>query len=166
MTIRDLVLYPNDVLIQPTIEVEATSEDTHALVQDLVDTMHNAKGVGLAAPQVGESKRVCIVEFEDELHVLVNPRILEWEGTPEADEEGCLSFPGVYTPVERSPKIRVKYQTPEGDDIDREVEGFLARAFQHEIDHLNGVLFIDRMSALRKRMALKKYRKFLNRRNK
>jgi len=111
-------------------------------LDNMQETMKDALGVGLAAPQVGVSKRVIIVDLEDEVFELINPEIVSSEGT-QVDSEGCLSIPGIKGKVSRSEKVVVTGLNREGEMIEIEAEGLLARIFQHEIDHLNGVLFTD-----------------------
>jgi peptide deformylase len=132
-------------------------------VRDLAETMYAAPGVGLAAPQIGVEQRVAVIDIapgrpESELHVLVNPRIVDSEGR-EAGEEGCLSIPGLTEKVDRPRKVTVTAQGVDGRPIELAAEGFLARAACHEIDHLDGVLFIDRLTGLRKELALRRLRK-------
>ncbi|MDR3264421.1 MAG: peptide deformylase, partial [Synergistaceae bacterium] len=115
--------------------------------------MHD--GVGLAAPQVGVSRRIALVSFEGAFYALINPVLLEQEGEQEG-EEGCLSFPGIYANVKRPAKIRVAARDVAGDECVYEAEGFLARAFLHEIDHLDGKLFIEYLSNLKRGMIRKK----------
>ncbi len=124
---------------------------TRQLIEDMVDTMYEASGVGLAAPQVGASKRILVADCGEEfggLHVLINPKITHQEGT-QVGLEGCLSFPNLYGDVERAEKVIVKAQTVEGIWKKYEVTALLSRCFQHEIDHLNGILFVDKAKNLR-----------------
>ena len=115
------------------------------LVDDLIETMRAAPGVGLAAPQVGVPLRVAIVEVEEQLYTMVNPEILEYSKELEPRPEGCLSVPGYWAEVTRPLRIRLRGQDRRGKRYTMTAEGFLARAFQHEIDHLDGVLYIDRL---------------------
>lgn len=112
------------------------------LLENLTDTLYASQGVGLAAPQIGISKRVAVVDIGDGLFELINPVIIERYGE-EIDKEGCLSIPGIQGEVKRSAKVVVQCQDREGNLVQYAGEGFLARAFQHEIDHLDGVLFVD-----------------------
>lgn len=121
------------------------------LAEDMVETMHRAPGVGLAAPQVGESKRLLVADCGEEfggLHVLVNPKITHQEGT-QIGVEGCLSFPNLYGDVERAEMVMVKAQDLNGHWFKLEAHGLLSRCFQHEIDHLDGILFVDKAKNLR-----------------
>ncbi len=132
-------------------EAQPVSEITGALLrllEDMVETMYEAKGVGLAAPQVGVARRIIVIDAGDnQLLQLINPRILRESGTS-TDIEGCLSIPGIYGEVDRAEQVTVTARDPEGREISLELEGLLARILQHEIDHLNGTLFIDRATRL------------------
>ena len=140
-------------------------EELQQLVKDMLETMYHAHGVGLAAPQVGLSQRVLVVdlgESDEDGHgpvALVNPRILESSKKKDRAPEGCLSIPGMEEVVERSATVSVEARTPEGDEITFEASGLFSRVVQHEIDHLDGILFIDRLSPLKRRMLLKKWQK-------
>jgi peptide deformylase len=152
--ILEVKTFPDKVLrikAEPVVDI---NEDTVKLLDNMVQTMHHQKGVGLAAPQVGVSKRMIVIDTsagEDEGMILrvINPEIIEASGE-QVGEEGCLSVPGEYEPVRRAEKIKVKALSEEGKPYTMEAEGFLARVFQHEIDHLNGVLFIDRLPSFKK----------------
>jgi peptide deformylase len=128
------------------------------LVEKMRLAMEISEGVGLAAPQVGVSKKIALVSYEGAFHVLVNPRLLEQDGEQEGDE-GCLSFPGIYVPLKRPARIRVAARDAAGQEHVHEVEGYVARAFLHEMDHLDGKLFIDRLSPLKRGMIRKKMTK-------
>jgi peptide deformylase len=165
MAVRDIVLYPDDVLTTPTEEVEEVDDEIRQLVQDLADTMYDAPGVGLAAPQIGVLKRVCVIdvsgpEEQNDLKVLINPEIVSKSGDI-TWEEGCLSFPQLYEKIDRAHDVVVRALDEEGEEYEIEASELLAVAMQHEIDHLDGVLFIDHMSHLKRRRALKRYRKTL-----
>lgn len=154
MAILDILTYPDPILRTKTALVTEFDAKLKRLVADMWETMHFANGVGLAAPQVGVPVGVVVLEWENNRHVLVNPEILEEEGA-ERREEGCLSFPGVFEEVARPERIRVRYQDEDGGVHDEIIEGFLARVFSHEIDHLRAKLLIDHISPL-KRTFLKK----------
>ena len=146
----DLTLYPDPVLRKRAQEV-AVDDALRATVRAMLRRMYASGGVGLAAPQVGLRQRVLVLNEtgnagEGEELALVNPRILERSGPPTVYEEGCLSFPQLYAEVERPERCRVAYTTPEGEAVEREFEGFTSRIVQHEYDHLEGVLLVDRMS--------------------
>ncbi|MDR1472035.1 MAG: peptide deformylase [Synergistaceae bacterium] len=156
MAILDILVYPNPALRQETVSVIAFDDKLRKLIADMWETLYAAKGVGLAAPQVGVPLRLLVVEWEDARKVLINPRIVEESGA-ERSEEGCLSFPGVYEEVERPERIRVVYWDENGESRDEVVEGYLARIFSHEMDHLNGKLIIDRLSLLKRTFLRKKF---------
>ena len=154
MALREIRLYPDPVLREPCTEVTRFDAELRQLAEDMVETMHAAPGVGLAAPQVGISQRLAVVdtsvgEDESALRVLVNPRIVEERGK-QFDFEGCLSIPGLSEKVHRPIRVRVFAQDLEGRELELEAEDFEARAICHELDHLDGVLFIDRVRGLRR----------------
>ncbi|CAM4252681.1 peptide deformylase [Paenibacillus tarimensis] len=144
MAIRLIVKDPDPVLRERAIEVTKFNRNLHKLLDDMAQTMYDAEGVGLAAPQVGILKRVIVVDTGEEpgLIEMVNPELVEKDGE-QLGPEGCLSIPGLSGDVRRAQRIKVKGQDRNGEPFTVEAEGFLARAFQHEIDHLNGVLFTD-----------------------
>lgn len=144
MAIRLIVKDPDPVLRERAKEVTKFNANLHKLLRDMADTMYDAKGVGLAAPQIGILKRVIVVDVGDEhgLIEMVNPEIVEREGE-QIGPEGCLSIPGLNGIVRRAQRVVVKGQDRDGNPFTVEAEGYLARAFQHEVDHLNGVLFTD-----------------------
>lgn len=153
MAIREIVTVPNPILRRKAKPVTDFGPELQRLVDDMIETMRAAPGVGLAAPQVGVLQRVIVVEYpeneEDEnaparLYVVVNPEIKEMSPETELGVEGCLSIPGVQGEVERSLALTVRGQTRHGQPIKLKVRGWTARIFQHEIDHLEGVLFTDR----------------------
>jgi peptide deformylase len=162
--VRKIVKYGEPVLetaAEPITEFD--TPELHALVADMWETMYSAKGVGLAAPQVGVSKRLTVIdvsvgEKESEKLVLINPEIVVKTGS-QTGEEGCLSIPGFREPVTRSEKVSVRAKNAEGETIEVEGEELLARALQHEIDHLNGILFISHLSTLKRDMIRRKIRK-------
>ena len=154
MAVRPIRIYPDPVLRRRCARVETFDEALGDLVTDMVDTMHAAPGIGLAANQVGEEISVAVIDLsvgeeEDELVVLVNPEIVEPQGEDD-DTEGCLSLPGITEKVRRPFSIRVLARDVAGEPFELEAEGLLARAICHEVDHLNGVLFTDRLRGLRK----------------
>ena len=133
-----------------TIPVSVITEDLRKLVEDMFDTMRAAQGIGLAAPQVGRLERVAIIDIENDPIVLINPEIISETGKERA-EEGCLSIPDIYGDVDRAARVTVRATDLEGNLFEREATELLARAFQHEIDHLHGKLFIDYLSFLKRR---------------
>ena len=166
MAVRDILYYPEerDVLTTECDPVEEVDDEIRALVDDLVETMYAANGVGLAAPQIGITKRITVIDVshpetdERDPIVLINPEIVEKSGSIKW-EEGCLSFPGLYGDVKRAAEVTVRATNRDGEEYEIDGEELLAVALQHEIDHLDGVLFIHHMSGLKRRMALKKYKK-------
>lgn len=154
MSIRSVRMYGDPVLRQKAEPVESFDEPLRQLVGDMFETMHAYRGVGLAGNQVGVLQRVLVVEVpvEDAAPLqlaLVNPILSEASGQ-QVEEEGCLSIPGIYEDIKRGLQIRVRAQDPDGNCIDFVAEGYLARVLQHEVDHLDGVLFLDRLSPLRR----------------
>lgn len=152
------------VLREVAEEVQAFDEELRALVRDMFETMYHAEGIGLAAPQIGLSNRVIVVDLrredeDDEQIALVNPRLAWQSEHTEKQTEGCLSIPGLEEIVERPAEVRVEGLDPHGNPISIDADELLARALQHEIDHLDGVLFLDRVSPLKRRMLLKKWKK-------
>lgn len=159
MSVRPVRIYGDPVLRQKCVPVAEFDETLQRLVEDMHETMHAYQGVGLAANQIGVLQRVLVVDvpLEDErrtVHTLVNPQIDRKQGS-ETAEEGCLSMPGVYEEVGRAEHVRVRALDAHGKPVEFQASGYLARALQHELDHLNGVLFTDRLSPL-KRQFIKK----------
>ncbi|MBQ8171072.1 MAG: peptide deformylase [Oscillospiraceae bacterium] len=146
MALREIVKYGDDILRKKCRPVTAFDEKLHILLDDMRETLAKAEGAGLAAPQVGMLRRVVIIDVHDKNGVieLINPEIIETEGV-QCGGEGCLSLPGEWHEVERPLKVTVKAQDRDGKEFTLTGEGLLARAFCHELDHLEGVLFIDRM---------------------
>ena len=144
MAIRNIVKIGDDIL-RKVCRTQLTFDDRLALIlDDMADTMYKAEGVGLAAPQIGILRRYCIVDVGDGIIELVNP-VIENQSGSQSGEEGCLSIPGRYEEVERPMKVTVRAQDRNGKNIVITAEGFKARAFCHEIDHLDGILYIDRI---------------------
>ncbi len=167
MAIRDIILYPDDVLQKECEPVDEIDDSIRELVDDMIETMYHARGIGLAAPQIGVLKRITVIdptagEEEDNLHVFINPEIIEAEGRI-TWEEGCLSIPGVYENVDRAARIKVRALDRNGDPFEIEASDLLSVCIQHEIDHLDGVLFLEHLSRLKRRIVLKKYKKHLKR---
>ena len=160
MTLRPILLFPDPTLRQKTAEVSVFDDSLASLVEDLAATMYGAPGVGLAAPQIGDLRRVAVVDIDpsgprSQLHVLVNPRLVAREGG-ETDVEGCLSIPGFTERIERPVAVRVAAQRISGEPFEIAAEGFFARALCHEIDHLEGILFIDHLRGQRRQLAMRK----------
>ncbi len=147
-----IVEYPNPILLKKAVPVlNAKKASIKKLVADMLETMEKNNGVGLAAPQVGKSIRLCVIRVEDMTYILINPRVTYKSYLKEVCEEGCLSFPGKFIPVKRHKKVRVKAQNEQGEEITIKAEGLLSRALQHEIDHLDGNLFIGKEAKIGKR---------------
>jgi peptide deformylase len=165
MALRRIRIFGDPVLRGRAQEVEVFGSDLEELVQDMFETMYHAQGIGLAAPQIGLSVRVMVVdvpESEEEeggRFALVNPRIVEVDAQTDRAAEGCLSIPGLEEIVERPASVVVEGSDPDGARVRVQATGLLSRALQHEVDHLDGVLFLDRVSALKRRMLLKKWKK-------
>ena len=159
MATLEIKEYGDPVLREKSLPVKEITPDILNLIKDMAETMYTNSGVGLAAPQVGVSKRIIIIdEDEEELMVLVNPEIIKSEGEV-VDEEGCLSIPGVYSDVKRSLKVTVRALNENGEPIEITKEGLTGRALQHEIDHLNGILFIDKIGRMKRTILLNKLKK-------
>ena len=165
MPLLKIELLGSEVLRRRAEPVEKPGPGFDTLIADMFETMYDAKGIGLAAPQVGISQRLIVVDVNDEGGTtlgpvaLFNPRVVEAGPETEKGEEGCLSIPGVSGVVERPWRVVVEAEDREGKTVRIEAEDMLARCLQHEIDHLDGVLFFDRMSPLKRDMVLRKYRK-------
>ena len=158
-----IVKYPEPVLSQPGEPVAEFNEELAKLAGDMFETMYAAQGIGLAAPQVAVSKRLTVIDLSQgkdpvQKLVLVNPEVIFREGRL-YEEEGCLSFPEIREKVVRAAKVRIRAQDLKGKWFEMDGEELLSRAFQHEIDHLDGMLFIFRMSALKRDMVLRRIRK-------
>ena len=161
--ILKIVKYPEPVLSQPGEPVTEFNDDLRKFVADMFETMYAAQGIGLAAPQVAVSKRVTVIDLSmgkdpAQKLVLINPEIIAREGK-QYEEEGCLSFPDIREKVQRAWQVTVRAQDEHGTWFEMDGDELLSRAFQHEIDHLDGMLFIFRMSALKRDLALRKIRK-------
>ncbi|NOZ25957.1 MAG: peptide deformylase [Nitrospirae bacterium] len=161
MSVLEIKKYPDPVLRRKALPVENVDGALQRLIDDMIETMYAAPGIGLAAPQVGESRRVVVVhvnlnEEEHPLIVLLNPEIVEYDGKV-VSEEGCLSVPGYVSSIERAAMVIVRGLDREGRPVEIEAEGLLARALQHEIDHLDGLLFVDRMSPIKREFFRKRY---------
>jgi peptide deformylase len=157
MSILEIVTFPDDFLMQPTKPVENIDGHLQGILKDMADTMYHAPGVGLAAIQVGLDKSILIYDIapreEDrQLQALINPKIISTEGEIISEDEGCLSVPDYRANVKRAARVFVEAVDGEGKPIRMEAEGFLAIVLQHEIDHLNGTLFIDHISSLKRQL--------------
>ncbi len=157
MSILDIRVLGDPILRQATTPVETVTDELRQLAKDMFATMHHARGIGLAAPQVGRTERITVVEIDDQPLVLVNPQVLNAAGRAKG-EEGCLSIPDIYGDVERPRSVTVRAQDLEGKTFEIEATDLLARCLQHEIDHLDGKLFIDYLSVLKRAAALAKWK--------
>ena len=158
MALREICLYPNPALREETQEIENIDDEIKTLIADMWDTMYANDGIGLAAPQVGAAKKLIVIDYKGEKFVLINPLITESEGEVRR-EEGCLSFPGIYEKVDSPERLSVEYTDANGEKVAKELDGFLACVFHHEIDHLNGRLLIDRVSPLKRQFMKRKIAK-------
>lgn len=166
MSLLKIYQYPEKVLRKETEQVEVFDENLKQLAQDMAETMYDAPGIGLAAPQVGKSLKLIVVDTSKDPEeqkiflTMVNPEIIAREGD-QVDEEGCLSVPDITATVKRSKKVTVAYQDLEGNSHEMETGDRFAVVMQHEIDHLNGILFIDHLSSLKRNLYKKKVKKML-----
>lgn len=165
MAVREIVLYPHEALTTAGEDVAEVDDEVRQLVKDLADTMYDAPGVGLAAQQIGVLKRVTVIDIskpdeDNDLLVLINPQIVERSGSI-TWEEGCLSFPRLFEKIDRAREVTVRALNIEGEEFEISGTELLAVAMQHEIDHLDGILFTDRMSHLKRRRAFKRFKKIL-----
>jgi peptide deformylase len=162
VTVRALHVLGSPVLRQQAAAIRAVDDDVRKLVDDLFETMRAAKGVGLAANQVGVARRVAVVDIGEEDPpplVLINPVIVERSDEEETAEEGCLSIPEIFGDVTRSARVVVEALDRDGRKVRAEAHGYKARAIQHEIDHLDGILFLDHLSAVKRNLLLSKWKK-------
>ncbi len=168
MALREIRKYPDPVLRQKTARISTIDGEIERLIDDMIETMHAAPGVGLAANQVGVSLQVAVIDLSTReekeegrmrpIVVLINPEILSMEGSV-TEEEGCLSIPEYAEKVKRAAKVKVRALDRTGRPFELEAEDLMAKALQHEIDHLNGLLYIDRLSPLKKNIFKRKYKK-------
>lgn len=158
MNILDIRVLGDPVLRKATTPVEKVTDEIRALISDMFDTMYAAEGIGLAAPQVGRSERVTVMDVEGQKFALINPEIIESEGSAKG-EDGCLSIPDIFGDVTRATRVIVRALDENGREIEVEGTELLARCMQHEIDHLDGKLFIDYLSMLKRRSVLSKWEK-------
>ena len=164
MALRDILVVPDPILKKISARVDVVDDDLRALMDDMLETMYAAPGIGLAAIQVGVPRRVIVMDLarpeeEPAPQYFVNPEIL-WASEETAPyEEGCLSVPEIYDEVERPSHVKIRYQNYQGEQIEEDAEGLYAVCIQHEMDHLEGVLFIDHLSRLKREQAVKKVKK-------
>lgn len=167
MPIKPVLVHPHPILNSPTKQVSAIDDDVRALVRDMIETMHAEAGVGLAANQVGDQRRLFVLDLsggEDpsQIRVFVNPELLEMTGSQSGDE-GCLSFPGIFEVITRPERVRFRALNLDGEPVEETAEGFFARAVCHEVDHLDGRVFLERMSPLKRSLVLRKIDKLRRR---
>ncbi len=168
MALRKILTYPDPVLRNKTSRVERIDSTLDRLIKDMVETMHAAPGVGLAANQVGVSLQLAVIDLsareeKEQRHpllVIINPELLSMEGSV-IEEEGCLSVPDYSEKIKRAVRVKVRAQDRTGKPFELEAEGLMAKALQHEIDHLNGLLFVDKLSPLKKSLFRRRFKKVL-----
>jgi len=152
MSIMDIQIYGKEVLFKVATPVKEITPELQKTLDDMVPMLETYHGVGLAAPQVGISERFFVMNAGDKLRKVINPEILQKGSAMVEMEEGCLSVPGIHKRVRRPRRITVRYQDETGDIIDEDLKDFPARVFQHEYDHLDGILFVDHLSPISRRM--------------
>ena len=158
MSVLDIRVLGDPVLREETRPVETITDELRMLARNMFETMYLAKGIGLAAPQVGRTERIAVVDVEDNPLVIINPEVVDSDGKAKG-EEGCLSIPDIYGDVERAATVRVRATALDGEEFEVAAEGLFARCLQHEIDHLHGKLFLDYLSVLKRRSAMAKWSK-------
>lgn len=164
MAIRPILVLPDARLRAVADPIDAVDDDIKGLAKDMLDTMYDAPGIGLAAPQIGVMKRIVVMDLakegeKPEPMVLINPEITKFSDVVQTTEEGCLSIPELYYDVERPDAVTVKYTDLDGNEVIKDAEGKLAVCIQHELDHLDGVLYIDYLSRLKRDRVIKKFEK-------
>jgi peptide deformylase len=158
VSILDIRTLGDPILRQATKPIGEITADIQRLIDDMFETMYHARGIGLAAPQVGRTERLAVVDVDDEPLVLINPEIIESSSAKAKGEEGCLSIPDIYADVERPKTVTVRALDRNGVAFEREASELLGRCLQHEIDHLDGKLFLDYLSVLKRTAALAKWK--------
>ena len=165
MAILPIAIYPDSVLREETSLVDSFGPDLHELLDDMAETMYDARGIGLAAPQISVNKRITVIDVSserDKVMEFINPVITSSEGS-QSSEEGCLSIPDYLDTITRYERVSVRAQDRHGEEFTVEAEGLLALCLQHEIDHLNGVLFVDHLSRIKRTLFKKWAKKHLKR---
>jgi len=157
-----IVTYPDPVLRQNAETIPEVDDEIRALIDDMADAMYQDDGMGLAAPQIGISKRLIVLDAGEEFMVVINPEIVEKSVEEESMEEGCLSLPEIRLPINRPSRIVVKGLDENGEPVQFEKDGLIARVYQHEIDHLNGVLIIDYASTIQRQLLSPKIKRLEN----
>ncbi|HVI31107.1 peptide deformylase [Phenylobacterium sp.] len=166
MAIREILVVPHPILKQVSQPVERVDDELRALMDDMLETMYDAPGIGLAAIQIGVPKRVIVMDLaradeDKQPRYFVNPEILWASEETQPYEEGCLSVPEYYDEVERPARVKLRYLNYQGEQVEEDAEGLFAVCIQHEMDHLEGVLFIDHLSRLKREQAVKKVKKMV-----
>ena len=161
--LRQIIKYGEGILHTPALEVDKITSDIRVLIEDMIETMYAAQGIGLAAPQIGISLRIIVVDISfgqnsNDLVAMLNPEIIEHEGI-QNEEEGCLSVPGFEVTVPRPKRVVIRGLSTQGKTKEFEGTDLLARAFQHELDHLEGALYLDRLRGIKRELILKKINK-------
>ena len=158
MAILDIRVLGDPILRQATTPVAEITDDVQRLIDDMFQTMHHARGIGLAAPQVGRTVRLAVIDLGKDPFVIINPEIIESSSGKAKGEEGCLSIPDIYADVERPKTVTIRALDRTGKTFEREAADLLARCLQHEIDHLDGKLFLDYLSVLKRTAAIAKWK--------
>jgi peptide deformylase len=158
VAILDIRVLGDPILRQSTTPVGEITADVRRLIDDMFETMYHARGIGLAAPQVGRTERLAVLDLGDDPFVIINPEIVQSSSGRAKGEEGCLSIPDIYAEVERPKSVTVRALDVEGKTFEREATDLLARCLQHEIDHLDGKLFLDYLSVLKRTASLAKWK--------
>jgi peptide deformylase len=158
VSIKEVIKYPHPILRKKSVEVKEVDDAVRELIKDMTETMYASRGIGLAAVQIGVLMRVIVVNVGEELVALVNPELIEGEGETQM-EEGCLCLPQVIVEVRRKEKVKVRGFNEQGKEVEIEAQGLLARALQHEIDHLSGILIIDKVSKIKRELLTSRLRK-------
>jgi peptide deformylase len=159
VSILDIRVLGDPVLRKPTKPVTTITDELRQLIADMFETMYAAEGIGLAAPQVGRVERLAVVDVDGAKFTLINPSVVSLQGNNEKAEEGCLSIPDIYGDIERPPTVTIRAMDENGDEYEATGSELLGRCFQHEIDHLDGKLFIDYLSPLKRKAAMSKWEK-------
>jgi peptide deformylase len=159
VSILDIRVLGDPVLRKPTKRVTEVTDELRQLIADMFETMYAAEGIGLAAPQVGRTERLAVVDVEGNKFTLINPEVIERTGDIDKAEEGCLSIPDIYGDVERPFTVTIRAMNENGEQYEATASELLGRCFQHEIDHLDGKLFLDYLSPLKRKAAMTKWEK-------
>ena len=157
MALLDIRVLGDPILREQTRPVTEITDELRTLIDDMFETMHAAEGIGLAAPQIGRSERIAVIEIDGQRYVLINPEIIQRGAQTAKEDEGCLSIPEISGSVERPTTVVLQAQDIDGNTYQLEAGGLLARCIQHEVDHLDGKLFIDYFSLLKRRSATKQW---------